>query len=355
MAVLTDEALNKKIQAKEIYQVYFLYGEESYLMQNTINLINKTLIPPDFLEFNYHLFDGEIMTLNQLETAYEALPMMAQRKWILVKDWNLEKLPKHDFDKFLSLLKDPNPSTVLILYYPNLSIDPQKSNRFKKGLELIHSIGVSCKFAPKSKAVLKKAIATRCSRQKTPISLEVCEMIIDLCGTNLTILNHEVDKLIYFSDGEPITEQTVRQLSTPSVQSTAFDLSNAILKQQYQTAFSILDQLFYLRIEPIMIIGALTMSFVDLYRVKAAQDVGVSAKQVIQDFQYRSEYRVNKIYQNLHVFSMEQIHNCIRSLEQADRLLKSSKMDARIVLEQMLCQMLFTKHSLPSKDGGMNS
>lgn len=45
MAVLTDEALNKKIQAKEIYQVYFLYGEESYLMQNTINLINKTLIP----------------------------------------------------------------------------------------------------------------------------------------------------------------------------------------------------------------------------------------------------------------------------------------------------------------------
>lgn len=339
MPLLTDDALNKSIKSGERYPFYFLYGEETQLLQNTLALLLKKTVTPGFESFNLQRFDGERVTLNDVQTAYEALPMMAECKCVTVNDWNLDKLNKGDFDAFMNLLTNENPSTVLVLFYTNAAIDVAKSAKFKKICAIIEKKGVVCAFGLKDKATLRKALTSRCKKAGLVLPPAVCDAIIDRCGTSYGVLLNEMDKLIsYAQDGE-ITMQAVELLCTESVQNTAFDLSNAVLQNNYARAFAILDRLFYLRMDPILMMGALNMSFIDLYRVKTAQTIGLSSDHVIADFHYRAKFRVTKLYKDVTRFSMEQIRHCICCLEKADRLLKSSKLDSRIILEQMLGEM----------------
>ncbi len=74
--------------------------------------------------------------------------------------------------------------------------------------------------------------------------------------------------------------------------------------------------------------------------MKAAQLSGIGSDQVISDFHYRSKYQIQKLSQDVSRFSISQIRSCIASLEKADRLLKSSRLDNRIILEQMLGEMI---------------
>ena len=339
MAVWKDDVLNKSIKQGEIYPLYFFYGAETNLMENTLSLLLKKIIPPAFESFNLQKFDGDGIVFNQFQTAYEALPMMTQYKAVVVKNWNIEKMSKNDFEIFLEMLKDPNPSTVFILYITNTNIDVKKGTKFKKVIERVTKSGIVCEFSLKDKASLKKAIVNRCAKAKVSIAPEVCEKLIDACGFHSDVLMNETDKLIQYADGGEITVQAVEELCVESIENTAFDLSNAILEGRFDKAFSILNRLFYLRIEPVMMIGALSMSFIDLYRIKTAQVIGLSSDDVIKDFQYRSKYRITKLYKDVPRFSADQIRQCLSCLEKADRLLKSSRMEAKAVMEQMLGEM----------------
>lgn len=340
MPIWKDDVLHKSIKQNEIYPMYLFYGTEIHLMQNMVSLLLRKTVSSGFESFNLQKFDGDTVSLNQLQTAYEALPMMAERKAVVVKDWNFERLSKNDFDGLLEMLKNPNPSTVLILYITSEAIDAKRGAKFKKLSDVAAKQGVVCEFALKDKQTLKKAIISRCNKAKVTITPAVCEKLIDLCGSRFSVLMNEVDKLIQYADGGEITAQSVKDLCIESVENTAFDLSNAILEGRYDRAFSILHRLFYLRVEPVMIMGALSMSFIDLYRIKTAQVIGLSSDDVIRDFQYRSKYRVTKLYRDVSKFSAEQIRGCLGSLEQADRLLKSSRMEPKTVMEQMLGEMV---------------
>ncbi len=341
MPIFSDDQLRREIKAQHIFPLYLFYGEESHLMSHAISLLLKKVVSPSFAEFNLQKFDGASFTFNQLQTAYEALPMMAEYKAVVVKDWNLEKLSKTDFDQLIAMISDPNPSTVLIFCYPSLEIDVKKSSKYKKVCAIIEKSGIVCDFALKDKTTLKKAVLDRCAKGQVTLSPAVCEKIIEQCGASLTTLLQETDKLIFHAGtGGEITREDVEKLCTPSIQNTAFDLSNAILQNQYGKAFVILDHLLYLRTEPLMILGALNMSFTDLYRMKAAQGARCTSDDVIKDFQYRAKFRITKLYRTVSQFSIGQIRGCIESLEKADRLLKSSKLDSRIVLEQMLGEMI---------------
>lgn len=266
---------------------------------------------------------------------------MSAYKGITIKNWNLDKLPKADLEELVGLLEHPNPSSVLIFYYTDLEIDLKKQTKTKKICDIIGKNGVVCEFIKKDRAVLKKTIQQYCKKEQITIAPELCERIIDQCSSQLSVILNETDKLIAHAKNRgSITKEDVDLLCTSTIQNTAFDLSNAILKRQYEKAFSILEHLFELRTEPPMILGALTMSFTDLYRLKTAQQCHKDSNQVLSDFHYRSKYRIQKLSRDISAFSIEQIRNCIISLQKADRLLKSSRLDSRIILDQMLGEML---------------
>ena len=100
------QKLKSDLSAGNIGQVYIFYGEESYLREYYLGEIKKKLVPAGFEEFNYHRLSGKTLTMQELNEAVEAMPMMAERTFIRVDDVDLFKLPEAQRTQYAQLLSD---------------------------------------------------------------------------------------------------------------------------------------------------------------------------------------------------------------------------------------------------------
>jgi DNA polymerase-3 subunit delta len=102
---------------------------------------------------------------------------------------------------------------------------------------------------------------------------------------------------------------------------------------------NILADLFELREEPVAILSTLIMSFVDLYRARAAKDSGASQAQAAERFGYKGrEFRVRNAWNSR--LSAAALTDALDILNRCDRSLKGSGVDGRILLEQTVVRLL---------------
>lgn len=154
------------------------------------------------------------------------------------------------------------------------------------------------------------------------------------------MLTAEADKLLAYAHGREITEEDVERLCSKTIERSAFDLAAALVEGRAKDAFTMLEELFALQQKPVMILGAVSASFLDLYRLRLALDSGRSVSQLAQDFGYRSSWRLERMVRQAGRYPLKQIQNCVLALAEADKLLKSSKMEDSVILETAMGKML---------------
>ena len=66
--------------------LYVFYGAESYLVEQYARLVIRETVEEGFDAFNLQQFDGQEVSIAELEDAVEALPMMTDRKCVVVRD-----------------------------------------------------------------------------------------------------------------------------------------------------------------------------------------------------------------------------------------------------------------------------
>lgn len=322
--------------------MYFLYGQEKYFSSQAVIQIRKAVVEESFAGFNLNKISGDKLNLSEFEDMTDALPMMADKRCIIIKDLDLEKLVKADFDKFLEIVKNISPTTVFVLYQDLIPVDFKKSSKYKKLGELIAKNGVVCDFALKDKSTLKRMLCARAQKAYVELDMKTAELLIDRCSSSYMLLINELDKLIsYVGEGE-ITKAHIEECSIKSIDASAFDLAKGVLSGNFNRAYLLLDELLYLRQEPVAILSALAMAFADIYRAKCGVAASKSVDELTVDFNYpkNRQFAIKNAIRDVRSFSMEQIRRCINALYDADILLKSSKLENRLILEQMLGKML---------------
>ncbi len=342
MPYLQDEELFKDIKQKNIANMYFLYGQEKYFISQAVLQIRKKVVDESFEGFNLNRVNGEKIDLSEFEDMTDSLPMMAEKRCIILKDLDLEKLSKPDFDKFIDIVKNISETTVLIIYQDLVLVDMKKSSKYKKLAELVAKNGVVCDFALKDKQTLKRMLCQRASKAYIELDMKTAELLIDRCSSSYMVLINELDKLIsYVGEGE-ITKAHIDECSIKSIDSSAFDLAKSILTNNFDRAYVLLDELFYLRQEAVAILSALALAFADIYRAKCGVISSKSVDEVTADFNYpkNRQFAVKNAFRDVRNFSIEHIRVCIEALYDADIQLKSSKLDNKLILEQMLGKKL---------------
>ena len=97
---------------------YLLFGEEDYLKAAAVTLARRTIIPdPTFAPFNEILLDALSYTPDDLRRAFTAVPMMADRKLILLRGLDFTSMRPSEFDalcRALDELSDTDDTTLLI-------------------------------------------------------------------------------------------------------------------------------------------------------------------------------------------------------------------------------------------------
>lgn len=339
MPVLEDRALMDTLKAGKLANVYYLYGSEPAFIQTALKKISATVDTGSFDEFNRIAFDSEKLSADAVAEHCETLPMMAPQKLVLIRNLNAEKLAEASLSTILTTVSSLPETTVLV--FCNTVFDPgdkKVSAKNKKLIDAVKKAGVVCRFDPKDEKTICRALCERAAKRYIRLEMDTAQSLIERCGTNYSTLLNEMDKLCAFVNEGEITKEDIVLCCPPSIEAGAFTLAKQLLLSQYTQAFCSLDKLFYLKEEPVRIVAALSMAFSDIYRAKAGMAARKSADQIAVDFAYPKNrlFAVKNACRDANRFSLAQIHACVDALYRADRAIKSSKADNRLILEQMI-------------------
>lgn len=129
---ITESELKKQIKEGRLQRVYFFYGEETYLSGHYAAQIAAKAVGGDELAaFNLQKFDGRDCTMEELEDAAEALPLMAESKCVVVRDYDAAGGGAANQERLLRLVSDPPESCVLVFWQDAVEADVKKNAKWK--------------------------------------------------------------------------------------------------------------------------------------------------------------------------------------------------------------------------------
>ena len=338
--LMSEQDFKKEIAKADFTRIYLIYGEEKYLVKHYTNsLVNKVTNKKansfDFLKF------GANADLQELCTACEQIPMSAQYKCILVSDFDFEALSESDFKEFNNFCMDISPSTVLIFSMPTLIIDAKKNGKFKRFSTTAEKVGITVEFAKKDNSSLEKQLVSWAEKAGCTLTLYNASKIVAMCGTDMTLLRNELQKLTAYANGSEITEDIIKLLAVKNTETRIFALSDCIMAGNFQGAYSQLAQLFEQNEKPEIILSTLGSVYIDMYRMRVANESGKTIADVSTDFKYgRRDFVLKKANANSKRYSTTALRKVLDIILQTDIKLKSTRNDSKILLETLITKIM---------------
>lgn len=336
MAIMSEAQLKTALK-EGLACAYVLYGEESYLVEQYARLIAKQAVGDPDDAFNMHRFDGQTLTSEQLEEAVEALPLMAERTCVMVRDMDLSAHAERLGDILRQM-----PDTCVLVFW-QMTVQPDKR---KKGwtsvFTAVEECGCVVDFARKAAADVVKLLVGGAKRRGCVLSPDDARLMIEQAGNDLNLLLCELDKLVALADGGAITRDMIERMGTKNLEARVFDLSKAILQGRAKQAYELLHQLFVQREEPVAVLAVLSNAYADVYRAKVADIAGVSAQTLAVDIKsYKGkEFRLRNAARDASRMSIGMLRGSLDILAQADNDMKFGGKDARTLLEQTVSRLI---------------
>ena len=340
-------ALENELKAGKLNNIYLLYGEERFLLDNNVKKIKK-LFGETVNGINYIQIDNTNVSeiIADIETPAFGYP----QKLIVAKDTGLfqkpkrgksttteEKTSKKDDNKFENKLAtyieenvDMIDDSVILLFIEN---DADKNNLYKT----IDKLGCVCNFEKQKPAELVKRLKSICNMYKVNVDAVTLNYLIENCGTSLQDLINEIRKQIeYVGAGGTITKQNIDLLGIKQFESIIFDLTDSLGRKNISEALQVLKNLLYAK-EPIQkILITLYNHIKRIYIVKvsdsqkrnATQDLNLKPNQTFLVTKYRTQSKY---------FTAEELKNILKQLIDLDFKFKTGEIDLTIGLESILC------------------
>jgi len=336
MALIDEPTLKQQIKANTLARLYVVCGREEYLKQHYAMQLCNAAVEESFRDFNFHRFEGKETTLDTLAQATEAMPLMGERTCVLVRDFPLDSMASDkDFHQFLSDLPE---YAVLVFWQDTIEFKPKKS---KALLEAIQSSGHVAELNAPDAAQTLRLVASGVKSRGCTIDKAAAQYFIESVGGDLNLLQNELEKLCAYAAGENITRKHIDEVCVKSVDAKSFDMVKAVAAGDGSAAMRLLDDLFRQKIAPQMLLGSLVANYVDLFRASAALRSGKRAEEPAKLFDYKGKtFRLQNAGRMAAKLKPAQIQRSLDLLDQADRRLKFSAMDNRLVMEQCVIGLL---------------
>lgn len=343
MAELNSADLLKKIKAGELCRAYYIYGKDVATVENASKAVLKRHLGKDWRNEITRL-DGSSIDISALADMLEICPMFSQWNAVLINDLNGEELAADDLKMLTELIVGLPDYTLLVINITGFDVKKGKkviSPKNKKIADAVGKIGVVCECGFRTVPVLVKSVCERVQKQGAVINKRAAEMLVEACHCDSMLIDNELEKLCAYRENGEITTEDVDTLVSAGIETDAFKLSRAISAYNPSGAMEILHRLIEKKEEPIAIISAVSLSFLDLYRARAAMTSDKRSGDVIADFNYGArKFAVDNAFRDSRRISIESLRACIDLLRTADRKLKSNGAIPEVILEKTVTEML---------------
>lgn len=229
----TFEAVMKALKEKKYAPIYYLMGEEAYYIDKISDYIAEHVLAPEERDFNQTILFGSDVTAAAVADMARRYPMMAEHQVVIVK----EAQNIRNMDALEQYLKNPQPSTILVLCHKNGVID-----RRKRITGVIEKVGVLFESKKLRERDLLPFIEKYLQQKGASIDNKSQQMIADAVGADLNRLTAELDKLLIGlpADNKRITPQVVEQQIGVSKDFNAYELRDALVNRNVHKANQII-------------------------------------------------------------------------------------------------------------------
>jgi len=224
----------------DFQSVYLFHGEEEYIKKSALERLRGAILPAGLEALNETILEGAVSADRVIEAA-ETLPMMCERRLVVVKDWaplmsGRAKGEADEAERFTKWLPGAPESCTLVFYCRAKADGVKKCTKALKKNEVL--------FAQLDDATLARWLRARAKEHGAAIGPQACDALVFAAGRDLTRLAGEIGKLAsYAGKGNEISPADVRSLVTPTAESTVFEMIDALTAGRFARAQDMLKGL----------------------------------------------------------------------------------------------------------------
>jgi DNA polymerase-3 subunit delta len=218
---------------KELAPAYYIHGAEPILKDEAMALILDRALEAGTRDFNLDTFSAQQLDPAELPAACATLPMMAERRVVLLRDIEAWKRKSKAKLPAVQYLDRPMPETVLVIVQGN-DDDPDDELASR-------CVSVSC-VAPTGD-LLDAWIDQRLGAGGVQLTEDAREHLVRATGGDLGLLTAEIQKFGGLETTGPIDVATVGDLVGIRFGETVDDWRDAVLRDDPGRALALLPRL----------------------------------------------------------------------------------------------------------------
>jgi len=331
----TFEDICREIANRNFAPVYILMGEEPYFIDKIEELLVKNVLNDAERDFNQMIFYGSDSDVLNIRNTACRFPMMSKYQLVIVKEaQNLNKI-----DTLSHYIKNPVPSTVLVICHKYKKIDGRKSVILEA-----KKTGVVFESKKIYDNKMPGFIVSFMIQRSMDIDGKSAQMLADYIGNDLSRLEKEAEKLLVVlgnSTLKRITPDIIEKNIGISKDYNNFEFVNAIASKDILRANRIAD--YFDKNQKINSIQSVLPSvfnfFVNLMICFYSKDR--SERGIMQALNLQWSFHATDYIQGLHKYTAMKVFDAIHEIRLADAKSKGFGATSSITAGDIYKEMLY--------------
>lgn len=339
------EGFLNSIKRGVLSPVYLFYGEEDYVQEKALKALKEGLLPPGLEAFNLDEEDGESLSPAAIVNLASTHPVMADKRVVIIKNPSFFKVKKKSSNDdsqdnssseeiLLNYLKDPLQSTCLVFVVRG------NADSRKKIFKAIKQAGQVLEFQPLRSHDLNDWIDNKLKQKHKNIEKEALEYLILSVGSNLRLLELELEKIYTFlGDEKSITYGVVKQLVAKTTQASIFELIDSVSEKKAEKALILLKEMIAQGEQPMLILFMLAKQFRTMLWGKSLVEQGYTDKQAAPIMQVHP-FVASKSIRQCARYSFDSLEKAMIKIQEADVAMKRGTNTVQ-VLENVIVALCY--------------
>jgi DNA polymerase III subunit delta len=338
---------------------YVFHGEDEFGRAEAVARLRGKLAggDPAMADLNTSILDGGRLTFGELRHVCDSIPFLADRRLVIVNGllsrlsgsrakeeetaeeqepaWKraflqdligyLPKLPPTTRLFFVETTTLPAPHPIL-----KLAQEEEKKRR-----------GFARLFAPPKDRDLPTWIRHQVQARGGLISTEAVTILAALVGSDLRVLDQEIEKLLLYADGRQVTSEDVQALVSRARETNIFDLVDCVGRREADRALRLLHHMLDEEAAPLYLLTMLARQMRILIQVSELRDQGLDPKEIATRLKLHP-YVVEKGLAQARNFSMAQLEAAYERLVETDWAIKTGQSEEMLALDLLLVALIDT-------------
>ena len=333
MKFSTVTMFRKNLSAKKIAPVYFLAGEEPFLLEDSLKRIEKVINTDDL---NREVFQATECSGNDILNSVETLPFLTDKRIVVLKMAN--KLKNDDFKIITKIIENPVDTSCFIIIFPEKI---KNSTSKRKDLIALCEKSDTCYCVDCKKLYekdVKNFIQEEFNSRGKNIEPDVVQQIINDTGLDLQNVSNEIEKISLYlgKDKKNITVEDFVKISGFTKEINIFMLTNAIEEKNVKYSLFIVEQMLKTGESAIGLLSTISGAIRKMLMAKSLMEEKNYTSQDALNYVRVYSYFQYKHAANLSKYSLVHLKKCLKEILKTDIALKTGKTDDKSAIENLV-------------------